>query len=320
MGIYGSELPLVIELYRMNSLILKNVTKRFGDVVAVSDISFKARQGRILGLLGPNGAGKTTIIRIVTSILNQDSGDVRLHGRSVGLWSQEQIGYLPEERGLYKKLKVNDQLQYFAELKGVHRKESKDLIKYWLDRLGLGEWGERKAQDLSKGMQQKIQFIATILSDPRVIILDEPFSGLDPVNAELLSDIIAHFKQEGRIILFASHRMEQVEKVCDDICLIAKGQLILSGDLIEVKRLFPRNKLALEYAGNLPFLDSMEKRGEIQILERYEGGCLLGINQPCKPKELLNQLLKLEDFDLYRFDLLQPSLNEIFIRMVGENI
>ncbi|MCY4169989.1 MAG: ATP-binding cassette domain-containing protein [Bacteroidetes bacterium] len=304
----------------MNSLILKNVTKRFGDVVAVSDISFKARQGRILGLLGPNGAGKTTIIRIVTSILNQDSGDVRLHGRSVGLWSQEQIGYLPEERGLYKKLKVNDQLQYFAELKGVHRKESKDLIKYWLDRLGLGEWGERKAQDLSKGMQQKIQFIATILSDPRVIILDEPFSGLDPVNAELLSDIIAHFKQEGRIILFASHRMEQVEKVCDDICLIAKGQLILSGDLIEVKRLFPRNKLALEYAGNLPFLDSMEKRGEIQILERYEGGCLLGINQPCKPKELLNQLLKLEDFDLYRFDLLQPSLNEIFIRMVGENI
>jgi len=304
----------------MNSLILKNVTKRFGDVVAVSDISFKARQGRILGLLGPNGAGKTTIIRIVTSILNQDSGDVRLHGRSVGLWSQEQIGYLPEERGLYKKLKVNDQLQYFAELKGVHRKESKDLIKYWLDRLGLGEWGERKAQDLSKGMQQKIQFIATILSDPRVIILDEPFSGLDPVNAELLSDIIAHFKQEGRIILFASHRMEQVEKVCDDICLIAKGQLILSGDLIEVKRLFPRNKLALEYAGNLPFLDSMEKRGEIQILERYEGGCLLGINHLCKPKELLNQLLKLEDFDLYRFDLLQPSLNEIFIRMVGENI
>ncbi|MCY3629387.1 MAG: ATP-binding cassette domain-containing protein [Bacteroidota bacterium] len=301
----------------MNSLVLQGVTKCFGKVTAAQDISFTASSGRILGLLGPNGAGKTTTIRMIANIFTPDEGTVTFGGREVGPWSQEKMGYLPEERGLYKKLKVNDQLRYLAALKGLGSQESTSKVEYWLDRLELTKWGARKAQDLSKGMQQKVQFIATVLADPQLLILDEPFSGLDPVNSALLREIIAEMKQQGRIILFASHRMEQVEQLCDDICLIANGRLVLSGGLREIKKRFKREKLVLEYEGKVPFLDAMQKSGEIQVLELRDDGCVLRISEDCNPRALLDRVLSVPDLALYRFELLQPSMNEIFIQTVG---
>lgn len=300
----------------MGSLVLQGVTKRFGKVTAAQDISFEAAPGRILGLLGPNGAGKTTTIRMIANILTPDKGRVTLNGRVVGPWSQEQMGYLPEERGLYKKIKINDQLRYLAALKGIRAQESAPRIAYWVKRLGLQEWGARKAQELSKGMQQKVQFIAAVLSNPRLIILDEPFSGLDPVNSELLREIVAELKANGRTILFASHRMEQVEQLCDDICLIANGKLVLKGALRDIKRRFKRDKLALAYDGEAPFLDAMEKKGDLRFLERNEDGCIVHLAEHCHPRSLLDRLLATPDLELYRFELLQPSLNEIFIRTV----
>lgn len=300
----------------MGSLVLQGVTKRFGKVTAAQDISFEAAPGRILGLLGPNGAGKTTTIRMIANILTPDKGRVTLNGRVVGPWSQEQMGYLPEERGLYKKIKINDQLRYLAALKGIRAQESVPRIAYWVKRLGLQEWGARKAQELSKGMQQKVQFIAAVLSNPRLIILDEPFSGLDPVNSELLREIVAELKANGRTILFASHRMEQVEQLCDDICLIANGKLVLKGTLRDIKRRFKRDKLALAYDGEAPFLDAMERKGDLQFLERNEDGCIVRLAEHCHSRSLLERLLETPDLELYRFELLQPSLNEIFIRTV----
>lgn len=300
----------------MGSLVLQGVTKRFGKVAAAQDISFEAEPGRILGLLGPNGAGKTTTIRMIANILTPDKGRVTLDGRVVGPWSQEQMGYLPEERGLYKKVKINDQLRYLAALKGIRARESAPRIAYWVKRLGLQEWGARKAQELSKGMQQKVQFIAAVLSNPRLIILDEPFSGLDPVNSELLREIVAELKANGRTILFASHRMEQVEQLCDDICLIANGKLVLKGTLRDIKRRFKRDRLALSYDGEAPFLDAMERKGDLQYLERNEDGCIVRLAEHCHSRSLLERLLETPDLELYRFELLQPSLNEIFIRTV----
>ncbi len=300
----------------MGSLVLQGVTKRFGKVTAAQGISFEAEPGRILGLLGPNGAGKTTTIRMIANILTPDNGRVTLDGRVVGPWSQEQMGYLPEERGLYKKVRINDQLRYLAALKGIRARESAPRIAYWVKRLGLQEWGARKAQELSKGMQQKVQFIAAVLSNPRLIILDEPFSGLDPVNSELLREIVAELKANGRTILFASHRMEQVEQLCDDICLIANGKLVLKGTLRDIKRRIKRDRLALSYDGEAPFLDAMERKGDLQYLERNEDGCIVRLAEHCHSRSLLERLLETPDLELYRFELLQPSLNEIFIRTV----
>ena len=300
----------------MGSLVLQGVTKHFGKVTAAQDISFEAAPGRILGLLGPNGAWKTTTIRMIANILTPDLGRITLDGHVVGPWSQEQMGYLPEERGLYKKVKINDQLRYLAALKGIHARESVPRIAYWVKRLGLQQWSTRKAQELSKGMQQKVQFIAAVLANPRLIILDEPFSGLDPVNSELLREIVAELKANGRIILFASHRMEQVEQLCDDICLIAKGKLVLQGTLRDIKRRFKRDKLALEFDGEAPFLEAMEEKGDLHFLERNEDGCIVRLAEHCHSRSLLERLLATPDLELYRFELLQPSLNEIFIRTV----
>ena len=188
-------------------LEIDQVVKQYDKVLAVNRISFEAHPGRVLGLLGPNGAGKTSTIRMITYITIPDTGEVRLDGKQVGVWSQERMGYLPEERGLYKKLKVGEQLLYLAELKGMSRLDAKKQINYWLERMGAEDWVSKKTEELSKGMQQKVQFISTILHNPRLLILDEPFGGLDPINAELLKNIIMELKDDGRIILFASHRM-----------------------------------------------------------------------------------------------------------------
>ncbi len=220
----------------MAALSIQAITKRYGTLVAVDDATFGADEGRILGLLGPNGAGKTTAIRMITDILRPNEGVVELDGRPVGDWSRECMGYLPEERGLYAKVRVANQLRTLAALKGVSRTEATRAIQYWLERLGLAGYADKKLNELSKGMQQKVQFIATILAQPRLIILDEPFSGLDPINSELLRTIILELRDEGRIVLFASHRMEQVEQLCDDICLIANGRIVLDGSVRDVKK------------------------------------------------------------------------------------
>ena len=301
----------------MAVLSVDQVTKRYGDFVAVDRVSFEAQPGRILGLLGPNGAGKTSTIRMIAYITIPDEGAIRFDGRLVGPQSQEQMGYLPEERGLYKKLKVGEQLRYFAELKGLPRAEATRRIRYWLDRFALGDRAGKKTQELSKGMQQKLQFIATILPEPRLLILDEPFSGLDPINAELLRDIILELKEDGRTILFASHRMEQVEQLCDDICLISEGQILVNGPLREVKRSFGRDAVVLEFDGDDAFLDALEAQGLVRITQRSHHRAELQLLNATPARRVLEAALAHVE-DVYRFQLTEPPLNEIFIRVVTE--
>lgn len=300
----------------MSGLSLNNVTKRYGSLVAVDAATFEAGEGRILGLLGPNGAGKTSTIRMITDILRPDEGEIRLDGKAVGAWSRERMGYLPEERGLYKKLRVGDQLRYLAALKGMDRAEASRGIRYWLERLDLSAWEARKANELSKGMQQKVQFVATILPRPRLVILDEPFSGLDPINSELLREIIAELRTSGTIVLFASHRMEQVEQICDDICLIAKGRIVLNGSLREIKRSFGRDMLNLEFDGDAAFLEALEKRGRIRITDQGPQRYSVRLLEGTRPREILNLMLR-HARDVYCYELVEPSLNEIFVRTVS---
>ncbi len=236
------------------------MTKRYGDFTAVDAVSMTARPGRILGVLGPNGAGKTSTIRMITGITLPDAGRVTVGGVQVGAETQARMGYLPEERGLYRKLKVGEQLVYFAELRGLARAEGRARTAHWLERLGLSEWAGRKTEELSKGMQQKLQFVMTVLHEPDLLVFDEPFSGLDPINAELLRDIVLELRADGRTILFASHRMEQVERLCDDLCLIARGRVVLSGTMREVKQRFGRDVVLLDFGGTSAFLDTLEAR------------------------------------------------------------
>ncbi len=301
----------------MSLLSIDNVTKRYGKVVAVDRVTFEARPGRILGLLGPNGAGKTTAIRMIAYILIPDEGTIRFDGQPVGPQSQTQMGYLPEERGLYKKLRVGEQLRYLAELKGLPHAEVDRRIAYWLDRFEASDWAGRKVEELSKGMQQKVQFIATILPEPRLVILDEPFSGLDPINAELLRDIILELKDAGRTILFASHRMEQVEQLCDDICLISQGQILVNGPLREIKRSFGRDAVLLEFDGDAAFLDRMEAEGLIRISNRTHHRAELRLLDGTPARRVLDAALQHVD-DLYRFQLMEPPLSEIFVSVVTE--
>ncbi len=301
----------------MSLLSIDNVTKRYGKVVAVDRVTFEARPGRILGLLGPNGAGKTTAIRMIAYILIPDEGTIRFDGQPVGPQSQTQMGYLPEERGLYKKLRVGEQLRYLAELKGLPHAEVDRRIAYWLDRFEASDWAGRKVEELSKGMQQKVQFIATILPEPRLVILDEPFSGLDPINAELLRDIILELKDAGRTILFASHRMEQVEQLCDDICLISQGQILVDGPLREVKRSFGRDAVLLEFDGDATFLDRMEAEGLVRLSNRTHHRAELRLLDGTPARRVLDAALQHVD-DLYRFQLMEPPLSEIFVSVVTE--
>ena len=301
----------------MARLEVQNVTKRYDKTYAVRGVSFEAQPGRILGLLGPNGAGKTSIIRMITYITGPDSGAVLLDGKPVGPWSQEQLGYLPEERGLYKKMKIGDQLVYLAELKGVPTAEAKRRVKQWLERFDASDWYGKKTDELSKGMQQKAQFISTILHDPKLVILDEPFSGLDPINAELLEDVIQELKANGSTILFASHRMESVEQICDDICLISKGQKLIEGELREVKRSFGRDTVVLEFDGTPTFLDAMEQQGKIRISQRSHHRIEMRLLNGTNPRGILEQAMTELD-DISRFEVVEPPLREIFVSLVQQ--
>ncbi len=297
-------------------LKVSNVTKRYADKVAVDSVSFEVHRGRIFGLLGPNGAGKTSTIRMIAFITTPDEGEIRLDDRLVGSWSQRNMGYLPEERGLYRKMRVGDQLQYLARLKGLSAVDAAAAVRHWLDRFDASDWYDKKVEELSKGMQQKVQFIATVAHEPGLLIFDEPFSGLDPINADLLRDVILELKEAGRTILFASHRMEQVEQLCDDICLISNGRSLVRGSLREVKSGYGRNVLRMEFDGTPEFLDRMQKSGEISVINRTEHRAELRLLDGTQSRWILQQAM--DELDaIYRFELVEPSLNEIFISVVS---
>ena len=298
----------------MNVLEVRNVTKRFNEFTAVRDLSFEVRQGTIFGLLGPNGAGKTTTIRMIVNIFAPDSGEILVRGKRVTPELQQRIGYLPEERGIYKKMKVGEQLIFFANLKGLDGAEAAKKVDEWLARLQLSDWKDKKAEELSKGMQQKVQFIATVMHEPELLILDEPFSGLDPVSANLLKGIIKDLKNNGKTIIFSTHQMEQVEQMCDDICLINRSTKVLGGSLREVKRSFGRNTIILDYEGPSSFLteDLIKKQ------TRFANYDELLLNEGSDSQEVLRRALAAGG-RVNRFELVEPSLNEIFIESVTKN-
>jgi ABC-2 type transport system ATP-binding protein len=294
---------------------LEHVTKRFGDFTAVKDLSLAVRAGRIFGLLGPNGAGKTTTIRMIVNITAPDSGAIKLFGQHITPELQDRIGYLPEERGLYKKMRVVDQLSFFAELKNVDRKVAGPKIDQWLARLKLSDWKKKRAIELSKGMQQKVQFITTVLHDPDLVILDEPFSGLDPVNVELLKDVVLDLKRSGKTVIFSTHQMELAEKICDDICLLNRSQKILDGSLRQIKQGFGRNAVALRFEGDGQVLDD---RSLVTNVQQHSDEMEVLLAPGANPQELLRKLVTSGAY-ITKYEMIEPSLNDIFIQKVSEH-
>ena len=289
-----------------------NLRKAFATVVAVDGVSLEVQRGELFGLLGPNGAGKTTAIRTILNIIAPDSGSITFDGKSFtpAMWNL--IGYLPEERGLYRKSKIINTILYFASLKGIAEREAKVLAIKWLDRFGLKESAYRKVEELSKGNQQKVQLIISILHKPQLLILDEPFSGLDPVNQILLKDILMELRQQNVAIIFSTHQMEQVEKMCDNICLINKGKPVLSGSLREVKKQYGTNSLRIEFEGDGEFLKKSPLVKRADVYQNYAELELVDIH---KSRELLSSID--DQLNIRKFEIVEPSLNSIFINVVG---
>lgn len=290
---------------------LAGVTKAYESKVAVDNLSLSIEAGQMFGLLGPNGAGKTSSIRMMMGITMPDSGQVSLFGKPFERKSLERVGYLPEERGLYKKMKVVDQLVFFGELHGVTAKEARVRANDWATRLEIAESLHKKTEELSKGMQQKIQFIASLLHDPGLIVMDEPFSGLDPVNAKLLESTLLELKDQGKAILFSTHRMDQVEKLCDSICLVDKGRAVLAGKMREIKSRYERNRVVIEFEGSAEFLESTE----IAEAKNFSGHAEVRLHPHGDAQKLLHEAAAVAT--IYRFELVEPSLEEIFIQTVG---
>ncbi len=297
----------------MYALETENISKRFGDFYAVKHLSFKIPESSIYSLLGPNGAGKTTTIRMVMNIIIPDEGTIKVLNRKMDEAMKSRIGYLPEDRGLYPKMKVGELLLFLAELKGLQKHEVRKKIDHWLERFDLADWKLKKVETLSRGMQQKIQFIATIIHQPDLIILDEPFSGLDPVNTKLFKDIMLEMKKQGRTIIFSTHRMEQVEMISDNICLINKAEKVLEGELGQIKHQYGKNTVVLEYEGDASFIQSFP---EVEKVDDY------GKYMEIKMKEQSDHQLLLSKsvgkIRINRFEVREPSLNAIFIDKVGD--
>ena len=290
---------------------LEGITKAYEDKVAVNNLSFSIEPGQMFGLLGPNGSGKTSSIRMMIGMTYPDAGTVRLFDRPVARESLNHVGYLPEERGLYKKMKVLDQRVFLGCLHGLATAESEKRAVAWAKRMEISAALDKKTQELSKGMQQKIQFIAALMHDPELIIMDEPFSGLDPVNATLLQDTLLELKAQGKAILFSTHRMDQVEKLCDSICLINRGQALLKGNLREIKSRYERNRVIVEFEGSAAFLES----AEVAEAKNYSGHAEIKLKPQGDAQKLLREAAA--GAKIYRFELVEPSLEEIFIETVG---
>src|SRR5215813_984705 len=301
--------------YHETTVQVDQVTKSFGEFTAVNQLSLSVRPGRIYGLLGPNGAGKTTTIRMIVNITAPDSGNIKIFGKQITPELQDRIGYLPEERGLYKKMKVGEQLKFFAELKNVNGKEADQRIDKWLARLKLSEWKLKKSMELSKGMQQKIQFITAVLHEPDLIILDEPFSGLDPVNVELLKDVVLELKAAGKTIIFSTHQMEVAEEICDDICLINRSRKIFEGTLREIKSSFGRNSVAVRLEGGDGVLNDPALVSKLeQRADEVEALLASGASAQVLLKRLIDS-----GATISKFEMIEPSLNTIFITKVKEH-
>jgi ABC-2 type transport system ATP-binding protein len=292
----------------MDAIALENVTKSYESVIAVSGVNLRVRQGAVLGLLGPNGAGKTTTIRMVMNILVPDEGTIHVLGKPVNDEVRESIGYLPEERGLYPRMQVRKLIVFLGALHGLSEVESDRRAREWLDRFELGEWSEKKVNELSKGMQQKVQFIASVIHRPQLVILDEPFSGLDPVNAATVKDIMLEMRDQGSTIILSTHRMEQVEKMCDSICLINHGRNVLDGDLRAIKQSYGKNTLQIEFTGPDSFLSHPAVAG----VNRFGTGAEAKIKPGSDPQEILKAAVQC-GAQITRFELIEPSLSDIFI-------
>ena len=293
-------------------LTAKNLRKEFATVVAVDDVSLTVPRGSIFGLIGPNGAGKSTTIRMLLNITVPDSGTVLYDGKPFTPAFQNSIGYLPEERGLYRKNALLDTMIYFAGLRGIERDDAKKRAKEWLSRFDLLSYADKKVEELSKGNQQKIQFVTAILHDPDLVVLDEPFSGLDPVNQIVLKDLLQDLKQRNKAIIFSTHQMESAEKLCDEICLIDHGKIVVEGTLKTVKKQFGQNSLHLEYTGDGSFLRSLPQVASATVYENYAE---LVLNDSVGAKDLLPALV--DRLDLRKFEFVEPSLNSIFLSVVG---
>ncbi len=295
----------------MNILEVQNVRKAFDKNVAVNGVTLAVPKQSIFGLLGPNGAGKTTLIRMITNILEPDSGTILLDGEEDPKKRMLRIGYMPEERGLYKKMKVGEQLLYLAQLKNMRLKDAKEQLKYWFEKFEISDWYNKKVEELSKGMQQKIQFISTVIHQPTIIILDEPFSGLDPVNSNLIQREIFELREKGATIIFSTHRMEQVEQICEFIVLIHKGNKVLDGPLNDIKNQFKQNLFSIHYKGEKPNLN-----GHFSIFEEKEQEVVVQLQEEQSSKELLTYFLE-NGGAVESFNEILPSINEIFINQVG---
>lgn len=296
----------------MNDILrLEHVRKAYAQHVAVDDVSFSVKEGSIFGLLGPNGAGKTSLIRIITTITRADAGMVYLNGEQLHDRHPEIIGYMPEERGLYKKMQVGEHLLYLARLKGLSKAVALEKIGAWLEKFEITSWWNKKVEELSKGMQQKIQFISTVIHEPKLLILDEPFSGLDPLNTNLIKDEIAELKSKGSSIIFSTHRMEQVEKICEHIVLINNGRNVLEGNVHEIKNQFKEHIFKIEYNGTLP--NDIDQYAS--IIKHNDRSLVLQLPANGNSNQLLQHLLN-NGIIIRAFKEVLPTLNEIFIKQV----
>ena len=294
------------------SLIVKNVNKSFADKKVVDNLSFELTKPGVFGLLGTNGAGKTTTIRMILGIIKKDSGDITWNNKEVSR-KNVNFGYLPEERGLYPKSKIYDQLMYFANLKGMSKIDADKAIKYWLEKLKVSEYINYTAEKLSKGNQQKIQFITSVLHDPDLIVLDEPFSGLDPVNTEILSNVMKELIKEGKYIIMSSHQMSSIEEFCTDLVILNKGKTVLKGNLKEIKNSYQSSKILLETEDNI---DKIIKNLKLNILSNNEGTYVIEADNEIN-KKLFKELSN-NDINISKYEVIKPSLHEIFIEKVGE--
>lgn len=296
----------------MNPILqLDKVTKRYGNFIAVDEISFEVQPGTVFGMLGPNGAGKTSTIRIITTITGPDSGLVYFNGEKLNKSHPSRMGYLPEERGLYKKMKVGEHLIYLAQLKGLSAADASRKCKIMLDRFEALDWWNKRVEELSKGMQQKIQFIATIVHDPALIILDEPFTGLDPINSRMIQEEIYRLRNNGVTILFSTHRMEQVEEMCENIILINHGKNILMGNVKEIQNRYKENLFRVHYQGTLPTSFS----GGLELVSTADHSATFRIPAQDSPNHLLQYLMQ-NHCQIHGFEEILPSINDIFITQV----
>ncbi len=302
-------------------LEVKNITKSFGETNVLKGISFSVESGKALGLLGRNGAGKTTTIRILMDVFHANSGEITLDGKPFEP-RKVQIGYLPEERGLYPKRKVLEQMIYLAMLRGVSRKMASSNAKRWLERLEVSQYQDRLLETLSKGNQQKVQLASTLVCDPEIVILDEPFSGLDPVNSQILQEVVQELIRDGKIVIFSSHQMSYVEEFCEDIVIINHGEVVLSGHLDTIKRDFGKDQLVLSALDLSPeeFTDQLQSRLSdiVQITGQTKEDVIVRLNEGISRRELLAKLSQMENISIEHFETYKPSLNDIFVARAGE--